>query len=105
MYALYLNAVPSEANEGYKEKRAYEIIVIINTLSREYAIEKAQKVLQDNDWKDVNIEQTGIVPEDKRGQHPMDQKDYLIFVFPDSKKETGFQKLVNRAKSLINKRM
>ena len=103
MYAVYLKAVPDELNEGYSEKKAYEIIVTVNTLSREYAIEKTQKVLQENHWKDINIQQSGVIPEDKTGQQFPDQKEYLIFVFPDAKKETGFQKFIKRIKTLINK--
>lgn len=105
MYALYLTAVPDELSEGYDLNKSYPIIFTVNTLSKGYAIEKAEKVLRENHWKNIDIQKIGIIPKDKQGESPQDEstQDYKIFVFPNAAKNSRIQNFVSKIKTLFNK--
>ena len=101
MYILHITAIPEESNEEYKEHRTYEILVVINTLSRKFAVERAKTVLQENHWGNIDIQLSGMVREEQKEKFPMDHSDHFIFIFKNSKNETGIRKIFKKARALF----
>jgi hypothetical protein len=106
MYAFYLTAVPEKESEGYDLNKSYPIIFVVNTLSTSYASEKAKKVLEENHWTDINFQYIGTVPENKRGQYSFSDddpsKDYVLIVFPNAARNKYLQKIISKAKTVLN---
>lgn len=107
MYALYIIAIPDGTLKEYDLNKSYPIICIVNTFSKKYAIEKAKKVLQINNWVEINIYYIGVVPEKKKGEYKFSEedptKDYEIFVFPHQAKRKWLQKLIHNIHRVLHR--